>query len=239
MSEHFNVVEVRYDTGEHLPVLVAPDGSVPLLPAIYATSICRPKDSSSTIKIKLSALKHLYEWAKICGVDLETCFENREFLTPVEIDSLIYACKLHFKYMASVLRVAFRSNDKRSVVSLNRRQEMKTVNSATQYSRLRHIYNYLDWVSLESVKKLDPSRSAYEEALSYKNNMLSWLENRTPKATVVYGCSLTPPKGFDFNVQQRIMEVIEPDHPENPWKNEFVKIRNQLYITICLGLGSV
>lgn len=237
MSEFFNVVDVRYDTGEHMPVLVAPDGSVPLLPAFYATSISRPKDSSSTMKIKLTSIKHLYQWAELCGIDLETRFVNREFLTPVEIDSLMYACKLNFKYMIFNLRVAVGSNDKSSVVSLSPQQEVKNVNSATHYSRLRHIYTYIDWLSLESLKNIDPRSSAYEEALNFKNNMLTWLDKRTPKATVVNGNSLTPPKGFDLSVQQRIVEVIEPDHPENPWKNEFVKVRNQLYLTICLALG--
>lgn len=43
--------------------------------------------------------------------------------------------------------------------------------------------------------------------------------------------------GVEKETEQRILEVINPKSPENPWKDVRVRVRNQLFIHMLLLLG--
>ncbi len=44
-------------------------------------------------------------------------------------------------------------------------------------------------------------------------------------------------EGLEPEIQKRLMDVIHPDSPENPWKNAEVRVRNRLLILMMLVLG--
>jgi len=77
----------------------------------------------------------------------------------------------------------------------------------------------------------------FSKALEKKNDLLLWLNNRIPLTKPKGYSTINVPKGYGLEVHKRILEVIEPNHPENPWRGAFVKHRNYLYVNMCLALG--
>jgi len=45
------------------------------------------------------------------------------------------------------------------------------------------------------------------------------------------------PKGLDPNQRSELMRVIDPQCKHNPWDDPFVKLRNQIIVTLMLGPG--
>nr|WP_287410218.1 site-specific integrase [Pseudodesulfovibrio sp.] len=241
----YTVVENIGLDGERLPVLLAPDGGVPFLPAYYVASICRPRDSSSTITIKLNNIKFLYEWTKICGFDLERRFESSEMLSSREIDSLVYVCRLRMKSLKAEYTYASNTVSPKDVGIVRIGEQPPKlgdsseifVNHSTQARRLDSIAKYLQWMSFELMKNLDRANPEYENRVEATNRVIGWIRHRIPRHMARSQSRLSPPRGFEKEVQDIILDLVESANVNNPWKNKFVRIRNQLYITMCVMLG--
>lgn len=235
MGSRFQVLDTTLEGGERLPALLAPDGTIPFFPAYYVMSMCRPRDSANTIAVKLAAIKILYEWAALKRIDLKDRFRSGKMLNGTERDALIHVCKLQFNaYIAR--QEARESNETSSIVKIDR-DEMRTVEYATYSQRIHYIALYLDWMGAEIIKDIDRYRPEYTQLKEAREQFINELKLRAPRRIARSQSRSNPPRGFSVEVQNRIRDVIEPDHPENPWKNKFVKARNQLYVTMCLAFG--
>lgn len=235
MGNRFQVVETILEDGERLPVLLAPDGKIPFLPAYYVMSMCRPRDSANTITVKLTAIRILYEWATLNGIDLTDRFRSGEILTGAERDNLVHVCRLQFNaYIASQ---EVQANTEKTFVTNIHDNTMKIVEHATSTQRLHYIAHYLDWMGAELMKNIDRSRPEYGQLVEARECFIREIKVRAVRRISRRQSRSNPPKGFSKEVQDRIVEVLAPGHPDNPWKNEFVQFRNQLYVTMCLAFG--
>lgn len=232
MATKYRIHEIILKSGERLPLLLHSDGSLPYLPTCYIMTTCRPSNSSSTIMIKLDAIKFLYEWANTCDIDIEKRFESDAMLTLIEIDSLVYSCRLRINDLIENYQFSTKKMNKKKVTAIHR-----VVDYTTQSKRLIYISHYLRWITDELTKKMHRKHPQYIQIQKNIVQVISWIHNRTPKRKGKTFSRVNPPKGFSLEVQKKILEVIEPDHSQNPWKNEFVQIRNQLYVIICVALG--
>ncbi|TDT91764.1 tyrosine-type recombinase/integrase [Pseudodesulfovibrio indicus] len=228
MVNRFKILEITLEGGERLPVLLAPDGTLPFLPAYYVMSMCRPRDSANTITVKLTAIKILLEWAALNEIDLKERFRSGKMLTGSERDNLLHACRLHFNTLMALQQT--------TVVKLGG-DAIKTVNNATAAQRIHYIAHYLNWMGSELIKNIDRSRPEFGQLHKVRANFVDELRLRAVRRIGRSQSRSNPPRGFSKKVQDRIVEVIVPGHPDNPWKNAFVQIRNQLYITMCLAFG--
>ena len=228
---NFRIHEAILEDGERLPLLVDHAGNVPFLPSLYVMGALRPRDASSTISIKLNAIKLLYLWAAARGLDIEARFGCEEMLSLIEIDNLVY----HSRFQLDQFKPSPQSSNSK-VIDL-KPDNITVVDYTTQAKRLHDITHYLNWITHELMKNIDRKNPKYEYMLTTLNRVLTAIKSRIPNRISASSSRINPPKGFSREIQQRILEVIEPPHPDNPFKNEFVKIRNQLYVTICIALG--
>jgi len=233
--DRFQIIETGFEDGERIPILLAPDGTVPFLPAYYVMSMCRPRDSANTITVRLTALRILYEWATIKGIDLKDRFRSGKMLTGAERDNLVHVCRLQFS--AYLARQKAQANKDKSAVTNIDGNIMKVVEHATSTQRLHYIAHYLDWMGAELINNIDRSRPEYDQLVKARERFIRGIKVRSVRRISRNQSRSNPPKGFSKEIQERIVEVIEPGHPDNPWKNEFVQLRNQLYVTMCLAFG--
>lgn len=235
MSSRFQIINTILEDGERLPVLLAPDGSVPFLPAYYVMSLCRPRDSANTIIVKLTAIRILYEWANLNEVDLVDRFRSGKMLTGAERDNLVHVCRLQLN--AYLVRQEKHANRKQALITPIRNDVEMIVEHATSTQRLHYIAHYLNWVGAELQKNIDRGTPEYSLFAEARERFIREIKIRAVKRIARGQSRSNPPKGFSKEVQDRIVDVLTPNHTDNPWKNEFVQLRNQLYVTMCLAFG--
>jgi len=235
MGSRFQILQTTLEGGERLPSLLAPNGTIPFLPAYYVVSMCRPRDSANTITVKLTAIKILYEWAAIKGINLKDRFQSGKMLNGTERDNLVHVCRLQFN--TYIARQEARESKGASPVVKIGGNAMKTVEHATSTQRIHYIADYLEWMGAELIKNIDRYRPEYEQLNEARERFVGEFRLRSVRRIANSRSRSNPPRGFSKEVQDRIKAVIEPNHPDNPWKNEFVQLRNQLYVTMCLAFG--
>lgn len=236
---------VRFHSGERFPVLLDPSGMPMFLPNYYLVSMSRGQnDATNTIIQKMNSIKTLYTWASSLDVDLENRFKCGELLRIEEIESLVHALKLKYKVLVADNSSENQSVDRNSKVlsfekfRMNANQsEKRYVKHQTQITRLRYITAYLKWFTTISMSRVSRDSGLYQRTMAAMQEMISLLEARQAHGHRPTQSRLLAPKGFSKDVQNRIIDVIQPDHPENPWTLPFSKVRNQVYLLMAIGTG--
>jgi integrase len=221
--------------GERLPLLIAQDGAPLFRPTVWLLTMRRATHvSSNTLQANCFAIKLLYLWAVEQNINIEDRMLFGQALLPHELSGLVGMASQHLEDLGKARQPA--KADK--VVSLEQvrmraSQVPRAVSKHTSAYRLRVIADYLRWLGQEGVGCLPvPAAAARKEVL---DEMLSGLLVRTPKVggrNVVGKREATPP-----DVMDRLLKIIEPDSPENPWKEFGLRIRNRLLIHLMYGLG--
>ncbi|WP_319470106.1 tyrosine-type recombinase/integrase [uncultured Pseudodesulfovibrio sp.] len=232
MLHRYQIRQIKFKSGERHAVLIHPNGSVPFYPSYYAMSVSRIGKSVNTVVSELTAIKHLYTWADTTGVDLHESIVSGKMLSLSQIDSLVHACQLSYKNLVADIESSSTSANK--VLEL-RAKFGDFVSSGTQSIRLNYIIKYLDWLIFELFKKSDAKN--FSEVTEKKKDFLQCIKARIPNMRPDSYSAISTPKGYDLTVHRRILDVIEPTHPDNPWRGDFVRHRNCLYVNMCLALG--
>lgn len=242
------VKRVVFEDGEIFPMLINRSTGIPLFnPTVYLISMKRSGGVAfATLDRDLRAIMFLYLWAAKHGIDIEERFREGNFLTLHEIDNIAQEvwsrtdCLLSNKPMleASV------SSSKRKVAKLSgyrvaaKKNESERVNSVTASVRLSYIRDYLDWLATQRVLKLSKRSADYVMLDSSRQLMRQALTARKASGSRRYGEDAGMFRlGLEHDVQKKLLEVIDPRSPENPWRNAHIRERNQLLILILLFLG--
>jgi len=195
-------------------------------------------DAFNTIRSKSRALMCIYTWADINGVDLETRFSKGELLSLAEIDSICDSMKHEYKFIKKLgdesEKVKTKKNQK--IFQLNfklNESDIKYVSNDTYNFRLMYITKYLDWLVSISMSNISRNGDLYATTMIAKDEMIYHLNARKRPSK-----SDVEVKGFDDDVQNMLIEIVDSDNPSNPFENKFVKIRNQIFIllSLCTGL---
>ncbi len=238
--EEMRLLLLKFNDGERFPVLVD-DSNIPLYtPTVYTTSMLRSNASSyETLVSNLKPIMLLYTWAKCCGFCIEDRFRKLSFLSLEEIESLVYSAKLSYrgireahepvperKSLQVVRLEAFRKNAK---------QDGKVhVSPNTTRMRLRAILHFLEWLANESLARFAHDSNVVTFKLQIDQMKLA-LRERIPRKKK-WG-SVTLREGLATELQERIFEVINPESPQNPWKGEHSRVRNEVLIKALIDLG--
>jgi integrase len=107
------------------------------------------------------------------------------------------------------------------------------VDAPTTAIRLGYIRAFLIWRANREI--LRSSSLIRTNLIELRNLVDVELKNMTP--TVSGRTTLGGRMGIDLKSQVLLRHVVMPDHPQNPWKSEFTKARNQLIINALLTLG--
>jgi hypothetical protein len=238
------VVLVVFSDGERCPMLLDEDG-VPLFdPTAWSITKFRHK-SASTMEQSLrgAMLVHLFCWRN--NIDLPQRFRDGTFFEIGELDALVAdACKP----FAILRKLAKRPTNvavlprKRAAVGLLRRlppqSRGQSVDPETTRIRLYYATSYLKWLGERQKFRLSIDAAGIDDGLvrsqeyaSRLAGLVEQLEERAPSAAQSGRISL--------NAEQRarLLAVADPDNPENPWCDEFVRLRNWWIVCWLLGTG--
>lgn len=198
--------------------------------------------AANTISTKLRAVQCLYQALPIAA-DFTPRLARGEWFTVAEADHLLeqmaYPTQLIQPFDAKVRTLPSKTRERN--LSLEKvRSKLKAeaserlVNTNTKFRRILFIREFLDWRANEQILRL---RSEKKFALiNAVAEFDSYLESRTTKFRSA--SALGSPQGLAKNQQDVLLEVIKPEHPQNPWKNDkFIRARNQAIVELMLLTG--
>lgn len=233
----YQVRMIVIDEGERMPLLIGEDG-VPLFrPTEWIVTARRAANlAANTLQANCYALKFLYLWADAQGVDIEARMLSGDYLRLNEISSLAAAAQKHLDELDAASPAKPPKPTK--IVSLEQVRmkapsPVRSVQKETAANRLRTVADYLAWLGEMGNLHLDLQTSALRQASLDK--MIANLTTMVPKTRGrnVVGKREAPPQ----DVIDRLLAVIEPGAPDNPWADFGLQIRNRLLVHMFYGLG--
>lgn len=230
---------VRFQNGERHSVLQRP-GGLPVHEVTLFLGKHRKKGrAANTIHFVCNALALLYRELDAAGVDLVQRLTGGQFLTAAELERVVSAAQYRVEDLED--HADHVADTKSNVIDIRRislrrsrkEKERKPVDVQTYASRLRYIANYLDYVSsyvgatLPRAESRD-LRADTDLALKAFREHIPVVRNRAKLGARV---------GLSVEEQDRVLAVVHPDSPENPWVRGFVRRRNWLIIVLLLATG--
>jgi integrase len=218
-------------------MLLGDDGMPLFYPTVYEVAMRRMTKASATLSSDLKAIQFLYLWAEQNNIDIEARFHKGEFLTLQEIIDLTSAATLrvdqYFKPSSTVPNPPKIRNLSSYRMSSPKRTQAN-VALATSATRIRNICYYLDWLAKERSKHVSSGHKDYEAIKEARNEMRTNLLARVSTHRKYEAASR---EGLALEQQTLILKAIDPNSSLNPWKDNFTRLRNQLFITLLLKLG--
>ncbi|WP_374592627.1 tyrosine-type recombinase/integrase [Aquabacterium sp.] len=229
---------VRFQNGEHYSVLKGPDGLPVHAVTLFLQKWRRRGRAANTIQTVCQCLALLYrELDASPRVDLLARLRAGEFLTPAELNRLADAAQ----YAMDDLSHADENEAGKQVVSLKsvrmRRskpsKEAAPVGKANHANRMRYMANYLEFVASYYAAEL--SGPARQRLLLDSTEALKGFRAQIPKVSkrVQQGAR----EGLSQEDQDRLLSVVHPDSPDNPWQRGFVRKRNWVIVMLMLATG--
>lgn len=238
----FLVKLIRASDGERLPVLLRRDSGLPVFDAvIWVVSSLRGKGhASATIAQALRSVLILYLVLEREGIDLNERLRRGCFLDPSEIEAISTACKQSTASNQESFALGKNGTSQSRVISLEgARMQMKgrrsssEVDSSTTAIRLGYIREFLMWrintEILRAIAKERPNLAALRDLTEQE------FKNKAPAVTGRN--AIHQRSGLDSAATRVLLDVIKPNHPQNPWLNTFSRKRNELIVRGFLELG--
>ncbi|EEA3737630.1 site-specific integrase [Salmonella enterica] len=196
-------------SGERRCIIVDNENKIPLYyPNLYLTIQYRNRGwSFSTMESVALSISLLYRFLRENNISIEHNILAGQCLSNSEIESLsIYLMK------------------KRS-----RHEPIEPISTRTLYHRLNTLIGYFSWLS-DTILRFDAS-----EQRACANRMVRTIKQRLPVNSKNKNKKYTN-DGLSQNVQERILEVINPRSAKNPFE-PYVRQRNELMILLLYHLG--
>lgn len=245
MSGRYRVKSLVCESGERLPLLVDAASGLPLFePTLFVLTELRALNRASAtlaqatraIMVGLMALDYL-------GVDLSARFDEGRVLDLGEIEALV---RLSAATQGALDDLSLRESEPvpapTKVVALekvrmraNKPIGLPMVGPETAGIRLMYIRDYIAWLARRRLLRLDHRHPSYQPLHSTSQLVVGSLSERIQSSS--RRSSVDLPQGMEKADIERLLDVIDPASPENPWKGEHVRIRNQLIFHWLLGLG--
>ena len=210
----YRIVDCRWETGEHYPMLVdAQTGHPPWWPTLFITTQIRPERSSATMESTLRAIKLLLAYVEAHGIDLQQRVLSRQYLAFHELDALCDSARRRFDGTGHP----------------GPADGAAPVSKAHYYNRLECIATYLKWFAdtLLGIRRAPDDDKALDQ-------IVKAIRGRKPRWA--RGASLRD-RALTDEQCDRLLEVIRPDHPNNPFTDPRTAERNELAVEMLLRLG--
>jgi integrase len=228
---------VEFQKGIQLPLLVDGSGIPIFMSTVYIVNKYLTKGKSpNTIEAFLRAVMFAYAWAEKLGIDIEKRYSKGEFLTISEIENLLAVLALRYDFFVGDKPNQSVKAERPKVIKLMNQPAMliePTVAGKTQAERARFILSYLDFLAQDCLGRLSMKDPNHSTLNLIRQQMKERFKARIPMSKV----SMRR-QGLTLEEEGRLRNIIDPANPENPWSDEFVKVRNQLIINMGLSLAN-
>ncbi|QGZ60520.1 tyrosine-type recombinase/integrase [Paraburkholderia acidisoli] len=236
MAEYV-AMRVRFQNGERLSVLQVPYGLPVHEVTLYLDKYRRKGRAANTIHFVCLTLALLYRELDKTKVALLGRLAAGHFLTAPELNRLASAVQ----YRMDDLDADEADKGKSNVINLLRvrlrrksgETEREAVDVATQASRLRYMADFLNFLSDYVGSTL--SQSERRSLKAEKEDALTAFRANIPK--VPKRAKLNARVGLSEEEMERVLAVVHPASPNNPWERGFVRLRNWLIVVLLLATG--
>lgn len=233
----YTAQRIRFQNGERHSVLQLSNGLPVHEVTLYLGRYRTKGRAANTIHFVCVSLALLYRELAGAGVNLLQRFEQGRFLNSQELDRLAAAVQYRIDDLDEDAAASSSSN----VISINRvalrrtkqAEARRPVDAQTQASRLRYIADFLKFFSTYVAATLPPAQRSALEAEA-ERGLVSFKEH-IPR--VSKRAKLGARAGLSEEEQARIVALVHPDSPNNPWKHGFVRRRNWLIVVLLLATG--
>ena len=210
----YRIVPCRWQTGERYCLLLHAETGLPLWwPTLYVTTQIRAASSSvATIETALRSIQILLSYAIEHRICIEQRIRARKHLALYEVAGLADWAQRSFH---------------RSRPLKGRGRRPPTVSRGQHAIRLTWIAKYVKWLA-QTILTITPDDTAAIE------RVVKAILARRPRSRS--GSSI-PDRALTDEQCDRLLEVITPDHPDNPFPDRRTAERNELIIHLLLQLG--
>ncbi len=229
---------IRFQNGEHHSVLKGPDGLPVHAVTLFLQRWRRRGLAANTIQAVCQCLALLYrELDSSPRVDILARLRAGEFLSASELNRLADVAQ----YAMDDLPHEDEYETSKQVVNLKnvrmrrtkRSKEATPVGKANHANRMRYMADYLEYLAGYYAAAL--SRSARQQLVLESTEALKTFRAQIPK--VPKRARLGAREGLSQEDQDRVMAIVHPDSPDNPWKRGFVRKRNWIIVMLLLATG--
>ena len=226
----YKMVPCRFKEGERYRLLVDGDTGVPLWhPNIYITTQVRNASRAvSTMESRLRAIKVLLNFCVDANINLEELIRSGQFLSDAQLQRLRDYCQRDFEASEKEEEKPVGRTSLDSVL-LIKQPALPRVAITYEYQRLTYVANYLGWYARNLHAGRPPA--ATENQIDRMIKSILNLRPRLKRSATKQDKALQDSQ-FDL-----LMEIIEPDHPDNPFKDKRSAERNALIIRLLAVLG--
>lgn len=208
----YRIVLQRHEDGERLPMLVCQFGLPIIEPNVFA--LTQRGLAWRTIVKKLRAVSILISWADKHRIDLNQRIQTGILFTESEINGSLLAA----------LKKSYRKGKVQQLTV-----SAKTFNVLLMYTR-----EYLEWCFRSQLAKIAATDLRFQAVEKKQKIVLDWLEDAYLSDS---SAENEVNKGLSPELTHRLLEVICPTSPDNPWKSEGIRHRNQLIILLLINFG--
>ena len=215
METTYRIVNCRWQSGERYVMLVDSEtGLAPWEPMLFITTQARNAGRSvATMEAALRAIQVLLTYAEARGIDLDQRVLSGQYLALHEVDALSDSAQ--------------RSFDRRGRWGGTHRAAM--VSKAHHYNRLSWIAAYLEWYA-HAVRDNRRTRDD-DKAIERVVKAIRGRRPRWGRGASIRDRALTDEQC------DRLLEVIDPSHADNPFEDRRTAERNELAVLMLLWLG--
>lgn len=227
--------------GQPMVVLIDENGMPLFHPNIYALTKFRTlgRQVSSTEK-NLYCIGMAHHWAALNNIDLENTILTTNFLTIEQLQDLAFFLRLKRAKQDELLAQKIKSqnfNSKQIAKKIEKiiymPSQTYTENISTSAAegafRIKAIFHYFKFLMYRSKYRfVKEKRDDFEQRLNY-------LFTLAPRARSTGDQDVL--EGLSQLEQDILIKIVEPNNPNNPFKREFHRYRNQLIYEIFLSTG--
>ena len=197
--------------------------------------------AANTIHLVCRSLALLYRLLENKRIDLHGRLSEGKFLTIPELENIAVDLQYRADDLDDEADEPSLVSGKSNVINIAKigfrskvpAKTLKAVEVGSQATRIRYIASYLEFLATYVGATLEP-----KTRLALKTDMavaLASFKEHVPP--VSKRASLGARKGLSVDEQSRLLGVIDPDSPLNPWTRRFVRQRNWLIVVVLLATG--
>lgn len=234
----FVAKRLRFRDGERFSILSFPGGLPVHEVVLYLARFRTRGRAANTIHAVCVSMALLYRELDKAGIQLLERLRHGQFLTVPEVNRLADAAQYR---LADLSEDEVDPPGRANVVDIRKirirrqavRENVKAVDVATQASRIRYMADFLEFVA-DYYGAMLPS--VQRQGLATQSaHVLKAFQAQVPR--VSHRARLGAREGLSQEEQERLLAVVHPDSPDNPWKQRFVRSRNWLIVTLLLATG--
>lgn len=217
-SDLYKVRISRAVNGEQIPLLVAADSGLPVVPPNQFILVARrDRCQVATLKGDLAALAVILGWAHHYGVDLDEAIDSGAGLDQAAIVSLVEDLRIDYRPRRTG----------RNLAALT----LPLVSADAWGNRIAIARDYLAWNLADVLSKCEPGTLRYQHVRERREAFIRAMDGRMPKSH-----SVSRRKGLDAELKARLARVVTLGFNGNPFQSQLQE-RNGLIVDVLQTLG--